>query len=253
MLKIGGLIIILALFAATLSRAQDIGDVRKKYLDGMTYFANNDLKRAEANFKNIIGMSLPRGTLFDPFMAKSYYFMGDIAFIKQDYQGAIDNYKTVARVYYNEDIYSRDMYKLGRTLVLSGRPNEGIAMLEDYISRYGDKDSLADHSYYWLAKGYAKNNDYFKALSTYQFILSNYATSAMTFEVRNSISILKDITERQSTNSVNTLLLNSGKLDMEKEILEKMSRLLVIKQRLLEIKAAKVEALSRLKEQNGVE
>ncbi|GEM_PF-1842489 len=261
MSRLSGFMILFVLWTASAGNSQEIGQVRKIYLDGMTSFTGRDLKKAGDNFRRIIGMSLPRNSLFDPYTAKSYYFLGEIAFIRQDYERAVDFYKTVAGLYYEEDIYPRDLYKLGRTLIISGRLNEGIAILEDYLSHYGGMDRLEDHAYYWMARAYAGKGDYFKAISFYKFILNNYMESDLTFESRNSISILENLNEKQVTNTfeTNNILINitnnteNVNFEMEKAILERISRLLAIKQRLLEIKAARVDALSRLKEQNWTE
>jgi TolA-binding protein len=236
----------------------DLADVKKKYLEGLSFFTGGNLKGAESDFNDIINMKLPRGNLYDPYSARSYYFKGDIAFIKQDYGQAVDCYRTVASEYYNTDIYSRDLYKLGRTLILARRVSEGIGILEDYITRYKDADSLGDHGYYWLARGFAMNNDYFRAVSTYRFILTNYPSSALTFEVRSSLSMLQDNIEKeglQEAGPTNTrsLLNSSERLEMQRKILLDMSRLLLIKQKLIDIKAAKIEMLSRMREQEGME
>ncbi len=256
--------LVLTLFLISISamHAQDLTDVKKKYLEGMTYFANYNLKGADSNFISIINMKLPKGSLFDPYAARAYYFDGDIAFIRQDFKKAVDCYRTVAGLYFNQDIYSRDLYKLGRTLVLAGRPGEGIAVLEDYLYRYKDGDSLADHGYYWLARGFGMKNDYFRAISYYEFIITNYPLSALTFEVRNSITVLQDTIEKENLSrlsmeenptNIESLRNKGDKLTSQKEILQRMSRLLLIKQRLIDIKAEKVEMLTRLKEQNGVD
>ncbi len=250
------------LILTVLSFGQDLAEVKKNYLQGVTSLANNDLKSAEESFNRVISAHAAKNKTFDPYIAKSYYFLGDISFIRQDYDKAVDNYKLVARLYYQEDIYSKSLYKLGRTLVMAGRYSEGIAVLEDYIAQYQNKDFLEDHSYYWMGRACAKKNDYIRALSIYQFVLDKYPSSALSFELRNSISTLQGILEEQNSQRSMQEEKSTGLLDLkqknellvkEKNILEQMSRLLQIKQRLLEIKAIKVEALARLKEQNEVQ
>lgn len=208
---------------------------------------HEDLKSAAGKFNRIIKMGLPRGPLFDPYAAKSYYFLGDIEFIKQNYALAVLYYEKVAGAYYNEDIYPRDIYKLGRTLVLSGRTSEGISVLEDYIDRYGAVDMQSDHAYYWMARAYAKKGDNCRAEAGYSIILSNYITSPLTFEARNSLSALEQQDMQASNSITNTAGADTVK---EKAMLIRMSKLLEIKQKLLEIKAARVDELARVKEQD---
>ncbi len=234
----------------------DIGPVRKTYLEAISYFTHKDLKSAALGFNRVIKMGLPRGPLFDPYAAKSYYFLGDIEFIRQDYALAVLYYEKVAGAYYNEDIYPRDIYKLGRTLVLSGRAGEGISVLEDYIARYGEMDMQSDHAYYWMARAYAKKGDNCRAEADYSIILSNYIKSPLTFEARNSLSALEQ-QDMQASKSMVKIVPAGAAADSsgadrvkEKAMLARMSKLLEIKQKLLEIKAARVDELARLKEQD---
>jgi tetratricopeptide (TPR) repeat protein len=189
-----------------------------------------------------------------------------VYFIKQDYNQSIRSYQTVVQKFYRQEIYSKAMYKLGRTLVIAGRYKDGMALLSDYISQYSNKDYLADSSLYWTARGYIGAGDFQTALKTFNFILEKYPSTGLSYEIRSSINKLTKYLETQNSQSsqTNNLLTpdsgklsnaaairqQTGQLEDEKVMLEKISRILQIKQRLLDIKAEKVEILSRLRQQN---
>jgi len=258
-MKSGKIFLILLFFFPVYLHSMDLGEIKSIYLKGVSFLANHDLVRAESNFNIIISLPSSRFYNYDAYKARSYYFLADIFFIQRNYEKAIDCYKKIVTQFYDEDIYSRSMYKLGRTLIIAGRNEEGIAMLNDYYTRFGNKEHLADSSLFWMARGYAAKGDNFKALQLYQLILTEYPSSPFSYEIRNSIESINNTMQEQysrdtsrkteKVDEIETLKENNRRMAQEKEILEKISRLLQIKQRLLEIKSLKVEALARLREE----
>lgn len=240
----------------------DEGAVKSLYMKGVMALANNNLSEAEKNFNAIIGAADTADFNIDAYKAKSWYFLGDVQFIRQNYDKSVKFYRTVTEKYYTQDIYSKAMYKLGRTLVVNGRSQEGLEILKDYLEKYQNQDAFADNAYFWMAKAFIGLKDYQPALNAYHLILEKFPDSALAYEIRNSISSLEKIIEDQDRQNLKTaaktdesqsITQKREKLVQEKALLEKMAKLLKIKQRMLEIKSEKVELLGQLKQQRDME
>lgn len=234
--------------------AQDVGVLRGIYMKGVQALADNDLVQAEKSFLDLA--ELPDRKENEYYKSRSCYFLGDVYFIKQDYEKSVSYYRTVVQKYQDSDIYSRTLYKLGRTLVLQGRFEEGIAVLNDYKAKYDNTDKMADNTLYWIGRGYVGKQDYQAAIATFRLILTNYPDTALSYDVRSTIATLTKMVDDQArvrermaglTNDVAALRMKNEQLNRDRQMLEKMSRLLTIKERLLEIKREKIDLLEKMK------
>jgi TolA-binding protein len=230
--------------------AQDSGAVKSAYMKAVSELADNHLAEAEKDFRALISDCLASGNKFAKTISRSYYFLGDVYFMRRDYLNAVSCYKMVSEKYYQEEIYPRALYKLGRTLILNNQPDEGIAVLNDVAANYDAPYSMGDNALYWIARGYILKGEYYTALNTYQSILEKYPSTTLSFEIRKSLNLLNEYLELQNKQKdIQNFKNNKSKmpqLSAQKNILEKIARLLQIKQRLLEIKAGKVEMLSQI-------
>lgn len=250
-------LVIMLLLAAGVY-ALDMGQVRNEYMKGVQALANNELYDAERSFKTVISIVPEAGnTVLVKYQARSHYFLGDVYFVQKDYENAVKHYRQVVQNYMQEDIYSRSLYKLGRTLVLARKYREAIALLNSYLASYDNSDALGDNALYWIGRSYIGMEDYRLAQDTYRYVLEKYPDTALAYDIRSSLPRLEQLIADQQyregqhsglSNELRTLQEQNTKLQQEKLTLEKMSELLLIKQRLLEIKAEKVEILARLKE-----
>lgn len=240
----------------------DEGEVRKRYMQGVMALANSDLDASEKHFLAVAEAGESREFNVKDYRAKAYYFLGDIQFIRQKNEQAVRYYRTVTDKYYNEEIYSKALYKLGRTLVVDGRYQQGVEILKDYLTRYQNADAFADNAYYWMAQGFIGLRDYQPALSAYQLILQKFPSSSLAYDVRASVDSLERLIAEQDRagmkssargGEAETAAQKREKMAREKDLLEKMSSLLKIKQRLLDIKSEKVELLKALKSRNRTE
>lgn len=240
----------------------DEGKTKSVYMKGVMALANNDLSGAEKNFNEIVGYGDTDEFNIGNYKARACYFLGDVYFIRKNFERSIKYYRVVTDKYYNQDIYSKALYKLGRTLVISDRFKDGLEILRDYLEKYQNRDAFADNAYYWMAKAFIGLKDYQPALNSYHLILEKFPYSTLAYDIRNSIDSLEKIIDEQNRLNLKdnskidqsqTLSQKREKLVQEKELLEKMSKLLKIKQRLLEIKAEKVELLNQIKQQNEQE
>lgn len=241
-----------------ISYSKEYESLKRLYLTGMMAFTSNNLAEAEKNFNEIISITNQTVKDIEPLKARAYYFLADINFIEQKFEKSIDNYKIVVQKYYSEDIYTKSLYKLGRTLIVYGRYDEGMAVLKDYLANYETNDSLADYALYWVGRAYAGKGDQQGALDSFQLVLSKYPSTTLSYELRNTIDAISKIVETKNrqkeiltgtTNSIQDLKIKNERMKQEKVMLQKMTELLLIKQRLLEIKSEKVELLSRIKDQ----
>ena len=227
-------------------------EVRSIYIKAIESLANNNLDDSEANLRIII--SIPRSgsdaDALERYQSKAYYFLGDIYFMKLNYEQSVSYYRVVIQKYPDADIYSKALYKLGRTLVLNGQNREAVSVFNDYISQFEKKEDLGDSCYYWLGRAYMGLGEYYSALSIFQSVLYNYPNTALAYDIRDSINKLTDLIrqEKEAAPVTNTsgaeiakLKAENEKLAEEKKMLQRLSELLVMKQRLLEIKAEKVE------------
>jgi TolA-binding protein len=237
-------------------QAQDAGEVRAMYMQGVQALANSNLLDAQSFLEQVIAVPDAKGVL-DRYKSRAFYFLGDVFFIRQDYPRAVDNYRAVVQKYQKEDVYSKALYKLGRTLVVQSRNDEGIAVLNDYIARYDETDKLSDNALYWIGRGLTAKGDYQTALGTFQNILNKYPDTVLAYDIRDTIATLTKAVDDEHrekakligmTNELMQLRAKNQQLAMGKELLEKMSRLLAVKQRLLEIKSEKIRLLENLKE-----
>lgn len=252
--------LILFLSAAFLF-ALDMPQVRNTYVTGVQALANGQLLQAESCFKTIIAIppAAPYEDEIKRYQAKSYYFLGDVYFMKRSYEQAENYYKIVLQKYPDSEIYPNALYKLGRTYILNGQNDEGMGLLKSYLANYDTDPSLSDNVLYWLARGYAQMNDYQMAISTFELVLIKYPNTALAYEIRSSIARLKEMLADQqraaaatvtaATNTLQILTRQSNQIEQEKVLLDRISELLQIKQRLLEIKADKIELLLQLRRQ----
>lgn len=252
--------ILISLFVmAVISSAGAItlGEMRNIYMKGIQALANNEMLDAERSFKTIISLPANDNKTYIKYQAKSYYFLGDVYFVQRDFDKAIASYRKVVQDYREEDVYSRAMYKLGRTFILAQKYREGIALLNSYVGSYDNRDALGDNSLYWIGRAYIGMKDYRLAMDTYKMVLDKYPNTALAYDIRSSLPQLEELLQDQEnqanrisgmTNQLQVLQEQNSKLKLEKQTLEKMSELLVIKQRLLEIKAQKVDILANIKE-----
>jgi TolA-binding protein len=260
-------LIILFAFLLIAVQAYPIGitEVRDIYLKAVKALAENDLSEAMSGFKTIISITeiaADSKSTLKRYQARSYYFLGDSYFMQKNYVQAVENYRIVVQTFQDSEIYTKALYKLGRTLVLDKKYSEGITVLNDYISKYGDKDNLGDNALYWLARGYMGMKDFHVSLNTMELILNKYPDTALAYDIRSFIDKLQSIIMEESEKNkkvetiiseVDTLKQKNQKLAQEKKLLEKISELLLIKQRLLEIKAEKISLLVQIKEQRSAQ
>ncbi|OHD56285.1 MAG: hypothetical protein A2Y33_00515 [Spirochaetes bacterium GWF1_51_8] len=259
------LIFFLLLFFCTGVYALEITDVRDIYLKAVKELAENNLSEAISGFKTVTAIKdIAPGSkeALIRYQARAYYFLGDAYFMEKDYVQAVQNYEIVVKNYQDSEIYTKALYKLGRALILDNLYSDGIKILNDYIAKYGDKDSLGDNALYWLARGFMGLKDYHVALNTMELILNKYPDTALAYDIRGFIDKLQSIinAEAEQDKKVETMISEVDqlkeknlKLAKEKELLEKISELLLIKQRLLEIKAEKISLLIQIKEQRSAQ
>lgn len=237
----------------------EIGEARSIYMKGVQAMGENNLTTALSNFIQISQLKDDGKPAFDKLKARAFYFLGDVYFVMESFEQAIANYQKVVQKYYQHDIYTKALYKLGRTLILTGRLDEGIGVLSDYSAKYENADGLADKALYWTGRGYAAKGSYQQAYNTFQLIMNRYPATSLSYEIQSSMEILSKWLDNkksekqlavaaQSTNDTDAQKKKGITLAEEKALLIKMSKLLEIKQKLLEIKAEKVEMLTRLKE-----
>jgi TolA-binding protein len=251
-----------AVFGQNGDNPPDEGKIKNLYMKGVMALANNNLSDAEKNFNEVVNAADTADFNIDNFKAKSWYFLGDVQFIRRNYDMAVKYYRVVTEKYYTQEIYSKGMYKLGRTLVVNNRFKEGLEVLKDYLEKYQNQDAFADNAYFWMAKAFIGLRDYQPALNAYHLILEKFPYSTLAYEIRNSIDSLEKIIEDQNRQNLKsnskidesqTIAQKRDKLVREKALLEKMAKLLKIKQRMLEIKSEKVELLNLLKQQKDAE
>lgn len=226
--------------------SQDIGNVRLLYKEALSEFANGNISKAESNFIKITRNPNRNIKVYREYIAKSHYFLGEIYFLKEDFKKSILNYRIVLEKFPDEEIYPNTLYKLGRTLIISERLDEGIGVLEEFTIKYSSYDTnLLSASYYWLGRAYQKKGEREKAIQSYQKILSEYPSSSFAYEVREILKTFSEISKNETNIIQITIKTNidiqkqqerKQKLEKEKELLNKISKLLEIKQRLLEIK-----------------
>ncbi len=255
--KSGAAMIILLLVSIPLfSQNSDILKWRKLYKTGVRSLADQDLIASEQAFQSLIAIPQSGSKALIKYQSKAYYFLGDVYFIRKQYQKALVYYRTVVRDYYDQDIYSKTLYKMGRTLVLNNQFSEGVALLNDYLARYDNRDGLADNTLYWLGRAYLGMKDYTLSLQAFKLILQKYPDTALAYDVRRTLGKLTKVVEDETqkkmtidsvTNQLFQLKRTNRRLQQEKILLEKASRLLVLKQKLLQMKNSKIEELNRIK------
>ncbi|MGC8764908.1 MAG: tetratricopeptide repeat protein [Brevinematia bacterium] len=255
-----GFFLIFFLFSsALLYSADQIGEVRKLYQNALISIGQGDLFTAETNFIIITRKPYHDREAFRAYISKSYYFLGDIYFIREDFSKAITYYRIVLSKFRDEEISSKALYKLGRTLIMADRVDEGIGVLEEFIMKHPEEKELISSSYYWLGRAYLKKGDRERAISSYNKILQEYPESYFAYEVREKLATLSGIRENIETISNLPAVTNKNiliqkerkeKLDKEKELLKKILTLLEIKQKLLELKMEYLDKIAKEKEEN---
>lgn len=248
--------LIFLLFLSLEIFADEIGDLRRLYKDALVNLGNGNLNVAESNFILITKKSDQEKKAFKPYISKAYYFLGDIYFIKEDFKKAITFYRIVLTKYRDEEIASFALYKLGRTLVISDKLEEGIGVLQEFIINFPEEKDLISASYYWLGRAFLKKGDREKAIASYKKILEEYPESYFAYEVRVKLDALFGIQQNQKdisnipvvTNK--NILMHKEKLQKEKELLKKILTLLEIKQKLLELKMEYIDKMAKEKEEN---
>jgi TolA-binding protein len=254
------IIVVLTIISHTMLFSQSSGEVRKLYYQALQALGRGEIELAYTNFTNILNIKDQNRIILKPFIAKSYYFLGEIYFLKEDFDNAILNYRKVLEKFPREEIYRKAFYKLGRTLIIAERLAEGIPVLEEFIAKYfTDEKKLIPSSYYWLAKAYLKRGEKEKALSFFNKILYEFPDSAFAYEARQNINSLGalennkiEISKISSEKNEAELLKEKEKnikLQKEKELLDKISKLLEIKEKLLEIKLNLIEEFAKEKEE----
>ncbi len=240
--------------------SQDIGDVRALYKEALIEFSNGNIVKAESNFIKITRNPNRNIKIYREYIAKSHYFLGEIYFLKEDFKKSILNYRIVLEKFPDEEIYAKTMYKLGRTLIISDRLDEGIGVLEEFNIKYYDDKNLKGASYYWLGRGYHKKGEKEKAIQSYQKVLSENPDSSFAYEVREILKTFSEIIKNETNISIITEKTNINiqkqqekkqKLEKEKELLKKISSLLEIKQKLLEIKLELLNNSAKEKEEKN--
>lgn len=256
-------LLLIILFPAILF-SEEIGEVRRLYKEALSDFAEGKIDAAISNFTLISRSKRRNEPLFRFYIARSYYFLGEIAFLKEDFDKAILNYRIVLERFQEESIYERAFYKLGRTLIIADRLIEGIGMLEEFITKYYSNTNFVASAYYWLGKGYIKNGEEEKGISCFRKILENYPFSRYAYDAREILKTFSSIKETKMEkkeiggfeNEKSPELVKEKerekKLLMAKEFLEKVSKLLEIKQALLEYKMEILEEISRKREGTDV-
>lgn len=238
------------------AQSTDLIKWRQLYKDGIRSLADQDLNRAEESFRKLIAFPSEGRKGLQTYQSKAYYFLGDVYFIRKKYSKALVYYRKVVSDYFNQKVYSKTLYKIGRTLVLNGSYAEGVAMLNNYTAHYDNRDGLADNALYWSARGYLGLKDSVLALQTFQLILSKYPDSPLSYDIRQNIGNLEQLTKEEHrkkesidrvTNQLMKFKRSARRLQKEKILLEKASRLLVLKQQLLQLKNDKLQELSRAK------
>lgn len=242
--------------------AVDIFQVREKLVSGIEALSAGDLSGAESDFKYVLAMkdSIPDSDtdVMARYAAKAYYFLGDIYYLEQEYEDAIDNYYIIIRQYSELDIYPLALYKLGRTLVNSGKTGQGISILYDYLSLVdGLENTRSDYALYWIGRAYTEQANYRMAINTFEELMLDYSDSSLIIEVRASLSnLMSYVAELESsqgvtmsTNELEMLIAQSNELVRQRTLLEKISELLEIKQQLLELKEEKIELLADLRQE----
>lgn len=248
-------VILFMTLSAVISFA-DEGQIKRDYMNAIQAMTDGKLDEAEAGLKKVFDVS-SRETNRE-YQSRSLYFLAEIAFVRKDYPKAVQLYRTTAERYSGQSVYSRSLYKLGRTLVMMDRPKEGRLILEDYLTRYEALDGLGDSATYWSARAMIAEKDYRSAYQTLTVLLQKYPSTPLSYEVRSNLKQIESDIEREKqaqiareTNSLEYYQKKSESAAYERSLLDKLSELLAIKQRLLEIRAAKLELLEEM--QGGTE
>ncbi|MCX7821128.1 MAG: tetratricopeptide repeat protein [Brevinematales bacterium] len=250
------------IFYANFLFSNEIGQLRATYKEALADFANGNILKAESNFIKITRNPNRNIKIYRDYIAKSHYFLGEIYFVKEEFKKSILNYRIVLEKFPDEEIYPKALYKLGRTLIISERIDEGIGVLEEFIIKYPEDTNLTSASYYWLGRGYQKKGEREKAIQSYQKLLTNYPDSSFSYEVREILKTFSEIRKNETNISQITIKTNidiqkqqekKQKLEKEKELLKKISTLLEIKQKLLEIKLELLNESAKTKEEDNEE
>ncbi len=252
-------LVFIVIFFFSFSFSSEIAEIRKLYQSALIYLDEGKLDLAETNLISILRYPNQNRKAIRTFVSKAHYFLGEVYFIKEDFNKAIINYRIVLERFKEEEIYSKTLYKLGRTLIIADRLNEGIGVLEDFILNYPQNSELIPSSYYWLGRAYLKKGERNRAISYYKKILESYPNSYFAYEVRESLKTLSGMEENEGMISNIPFVTNKNiliekekkeKLEKEKELLKKIIALLEIKQELLELKMEYLNRIAREKEES---
>ncbi len=232
--------------------------LNRLYIVGLQYLNSGELTQAEISFRSILTFPYRskdwRTTRY--YKGKANFYLGDIYFIQKNYLKSSSNYQIVAQEYAEIEEYSNSLYKLGRSLILGGKENEGIVVLKDYNYNYGSRDGLADNVLYWIAQGYMGLADYTAALQILHQILRDFPNSTMAYDIRILIAKLEtsfpDNIPMAQQNTIQETILSSRekaeKIAQEKELIDRIKQLLTLKEQLLQIKERKLKLLEKIRQ-----
>ncbi len=227
--------------------------LHRLYIVGLQNLNSGELTQAEIAFRSIV--AFPSGhedwRTIRYYKGKAHVYLGDIYFVQKKYDRAVQQYKSVAKEYAEIEEYSMAVYKLGRALILDKQEIEGIEVLTDYNFNYGTTDRAADNALYWIAQGYIGLQNYTSALQILYQILRDFPSSPMAYDVRvlatkleTSISspIPKNTLASEQESSKNKITA----LSEEKELVDRIKDVLILKEHLLHLKEKKLELLESL-------
>ena len=106
-------------------------DTRKKFDAAMTLLARAQYDEASASFRNFAD-TYPS----DDLASQAVYWVGDIAYVQKDYQGAAQAFVEEIKKYPTSPRAPDSMLKLGQSLIAMDQKKEGCSALAALASKY---------------------------------------------------------------------------------------------------------------------
>ncbi|MGL5955765.1 MAG: tetratricopeptide repeat protein [Brevinema sp.] len=224
--------------------------LHRLYIVGLQYLNSGELTQAEIAFRSII--AFPQRSqdwrTIRYYQGKAHLYLGDVYFIQKKYPQSIRHYQSVVQEYGEIEEYSITLYKLGRSMILNKQEAQGIEVLKDYNYNYGTKDKVADNILYWIAQGYIGLQDFSAALQILYQILRDFPDSPMAYDVRilatkleTDFTNLLDTRQIQQSTSNNQTIIDH--ISEEKELIDRIKQMLILKENLLQLKEKKLDLL----------
>lgn len=107
---------------------------------------------------------------------QAYFFLGEIEFIAENYQLAMDYFRKSDAITNQQDIHDSCAFKIGTIFETLGQYGEMAKHFEGYIEKYGEVGRLTD-AIFELGRAYEFNLEVTKMLTLYRSCIEEYITS----------------------------------------------------------------------------